>query len=389
MISPLNPNIHNLFITGCYRSGTTVVEKILNMHPRVTVGSQPFPIFYFLVKERFLREHGLERRYPLDHLFLEDGYTGEALRLWLDNAALTAADLERFWDEMTGYTRGLWTPEMLQFRGQIASGSVWTVYRALNTAVAALFPKPDAAFVGSKEILTEEYIPWLLSKGVKVINVVRDPRGMIASLNFRDRDNLTGDHRPILYSLRAWRKSVAFSFGWEAHPGFLWLRYEDLAADPEPMLQRLTGFLRLEDFALDAFKAGIYDQWGKLWKGNSSFDERLGISDASIDKWRRVLPGKVMAFIEACCRPEMTTLGYDFESSESFDESAITGYIEPFPVVHAKFLPGYSVAPKRQQAEIQRWNLLTNVEELTEDEARRWFINRRAYLRLRAMKAVR
>jgi hypothetical protein len=59
-----------LLVTGCYRSGTTLLEKLLHAHPASCVASQPFPVLYAYVKNLFDVSRGLLRRYPLGHRFL-------------------------------------------------------------------------------------------------------------------------------------------------------------------------------------------------------------------------------------------------------------------------------------------------------------------------------
>jgi len=114
-------------------------------------------------------------------LFLEQDYSQAEFYDFLERFEFDTQQLERFFDAMASYEEGLWTPEMLRFRGEIEPGTFWDVYCQLNGCLARLFPKDQIAFLGGKEILSEEYVPFLLSKGTKVIHVVRDPRAMICS----------------------------------------------------------------------------------------------------------------------------------------------------------------------------------------------------------------
>ena len=370
-----------LMVTGCYRSGTTLLEKVLHNHPQVICASQPFPVLYFFVKELFHRAKGLTRRYPLEHLFLEDGYSPEELRRFLEERILTTDELDSFWEQMAAYTQGLWTPEMMQFRGSLKPGCFWDIYAQLNECIRRLFPKNAAKYLGGKEVLVEEYIPHLLRRGVKVVNVIRDPRGMIASLNFRERDNLTGEDRPVLYSLRAWRKSVAISLACEGEPNFLWLRYEDFIRDFTGWMGRLIRFLGIEPYPANAFNEGIYDQWGKLWQGNSSFQDNRGVSDKSLTAFSRKLPREVLAYIETVCLPEMKFLNYERLAIEDFSEAVVADYRDPFARIHFKFASDYSHSPERVEQEVKRYRLLTGEGTLTQDEARRWFINEATFRR--------
>ena len=90
----------DLLVTGFLRSGTTLLDKLLHSHRSICLASQPFPSLYLYLKELFLKELGLERRYPLGHGFLEDGYEPEAFYAFLDRFELTPAHGEAFFDQM-------------------------------------------------------------------------------------------------------------------------------------------------------------------------------------------------------------------------------------------------------------------------------------------------
>ena len=378
----------HLFVTGCFRSGTTLLEKVLHNHQQAIVGSQPFPVLYFDVKRRFLDARQLQRRYPLDHLFLEDAYRRGEFYTFLDQHALSRDDVNAVFDQLEAYTEGLWTPEILQFRDAIEPGLFWGIYRQLNHCVARLFPKEGAVYIGGKEILCEEYLPYLAGKGVKAIVVIRDPRDMITSLNFRERDNLTGANRPVLYSLRAWRKSVALALACEHDTNFLWLRYEDLVERQSECLDRLTRFLGLIPYPPDAFAEGIRDQRGGLWRGNSSFQDVTGLDTASVGQYRRKLPPSVTRYIETVCLPEMRALGYAPHIATDFDPAHLREYRDPFSEMHKSFPKDYSSCPKRIDQEVTRIRMLSQPDLSAEQDIQRWFIDERALSRLREAMAA-
>lgn len=368
----------HLLVTGCYRSGTTVVEKILNMHPTVTLASQPFPVLYILVKELFNRQIGIERRYPLDHLFLEDAYTPEELGAFLETRALGPEDIEEFIRRMRGYTNGLWTPQILDYLGELVPGTFHQLFAQLNGFIQRLLPSPDARYVGGKEVLVEEYAPLLAWRGCRIVFVVRDPRAMIASLNFGDRDNLAGGPRPVLFSARAWRKSVALAL--TAHPtgNSVTVRYEDLVLDRSATLHRLTEFLQIEPCSENFLDQGITDQFGARWRGNSSFFDQSGVSARSLDTWRERLPEPVVHFIEAVCAPEMRLMGYPLCSTGRDRERALDLYRDPFECIHRSFPADYSSNPARIAAERQRLAYLeTGLPDASEQ--RKWFLSPAAW----------
>ncbi|MBU1226751.1 MAG: sulfotransferase [Actinobacteria bacterium] len=374
-----------LLITGAYRSGTTLLEKLLHNHPDLSVAMQPFPVLFFHAKERFLSDRGLEYRYALDHLFLEDRYAPTDLAAFLTGYEMTAAELDALFERLADY--GAYTPGAEDLRDQVAPGGFFDVYYQWDRAVARMLGRADAAWVGNKEIFCEEFIPAFLERGIKVVHIIRDPRDVIASLHFRSRDNQTGDPRPLLFNLRVWRKSAAFALASSGHPAYRHLRYEDLLGETEERLSELTAWLGVPDYLPDAFANGILDQDGSIWRGNSSFSDRSGISRASRGNYRSLVPADTVDYIETLCGPEMISLGYPLEGSGSLSPAALARFEEPSVRVHPLFDPGYSTDPDRLQAESARLShLAPNAPTLGEDEARKWFIAAGAYGALRGIR---
>ncbi|MBV1900484.1 MAG: sulfotransferase [Kordiimonadaceae bacterium] len=372
-----------ILVTGCYRSGTTLVEKILNMHPSITIASQPFPILYFLVKEHFNQSIGTSSRYPLYHLFKETTYTAKQFNDFLLEYILDEDALHQLAIRMGTYTNGLWTPEILTFLNKLTPGTFFSIYSQLNRLIAGLFPAANQHYVGSKEVLIEEYISPLAIAGAKNIVVIRDPRAMITSLNFSERDNLTGNSRPILYSLRAWRKSVALATTAAQQGRACMIRYEDLVLNNRVAIKKITDFLAVTPYAINAFDNGIIDQHGKQWSGNSSFSDQKGISKASLEAYIERLTPLTQHFIEAVCAPEMRLLGYKIPSSSLEQSQALSNYRDPFESAHHNFPTNYSNDENRLKQEKMRLNFLKNG---CYDKAaqREWFITTETYSALRA-----
>lgn len=367
-----------LLITGCYRSGTTLVEKLVNMHPKATVASQPFPVLFFIFKERFNQIMGIKRRYPLDHLFLEDAYSNQDFNKFLRTYSVDKETLREFSLRMRDYTEGLWTPEIIELLGLLEPGTFFDIYNSLLDMIATIYSADEGSVVGTKEVLVEEYTPAMIEHDVKVIFVVRDPRDMITSLNFRVRDNLTGKNRPILYSLRAWRKGIAFAYAAAIRNQGCMVRYEDLVTDQKATMSKITNYLGIDEFNRDAFNSGLVDQSGASWKGNSSFTDQNGISDKSLSTYKKYLPQGVVSFVETVCGPEMKILGYHENDNIDGLEDIIRTYRDPFDSFHGKFSEGYSHNQDRLLMEKER--LITLKRGVVDEKMlRKWFITPEIY----------
>jgi hypothetical protein len=302
-------SVADLFVTGMARSGTTLLEKMLASHPRISLLSQPFPHLFVHAKRRFIESLGLAQPlHPLGHLFQNECYRDSELASFLTGLTLSAARLRQIFEQMADYS-GQWTrPHDLDcvLEGLDRLGFAATI-RALDRRMAH---RERADGYGSKEIRCEEFVPHLLSEGFHCLVVIRDPRDVIASMNFGQGERFVGASRPVLFDLRMWRKSVAYALQHADHPRFHWMRYEDLVSAPADEASRLAAWLGLEPYPVSMFSQGLRDQSGRPWQGNSSYAGQTAIHADSVGAYRRCLDADWLRYIETVCFPEMRRLGY-------------------------------------------------------------------------------
>jgi hypothetical protein len=361
------------------RSGTTLLDKLLDNHRRLSLLSQPFPLLFVEVKRRFLRQlEAAEVSYPLGDLFLEDRYREEDLRRFLDGFVISRADLRELCDssDYSGqYTR--FSPERLdQAVRRIEPGNAARVLAQLYRWLAA---DEDADWFGGKETLWEEILPFLLEHGFAAVLILRDPRDVLASLNHGRGPDYAGRLKPTLFNLRNWRKSVAYALHLEQHPRFLWLRYEDLVHRPAESLARITELLKVEPFAEVSTRGPIRGQDGQPWTGNSSHTVQVGIDSGSVGRHQELLPPGVARYVEAASWPELRCLGYRVELEWAQIPTTLRDFVDPYPVVRPELL-GYAGAPARREEELHRHELLLRGGA---DGTRAYFLFEDVYERLR------
>lgn len=371
-----------VLVTGCYRSGTTLLEKLLHSHPQVAIGAQPFSPLFWVAMEKFHASMGITRRYPLGHLFGERGYGPKARDAFLDRLELSARDLDRLFSELDS-SEDFASSKIRALRDRIEPGSFSLVLRQFLELLTELYPKEGGRVVGAKEIVCEEFMPFLLAHGHACILIIRDPRDVVASAHFRERGEYTGDQRPVLNTLRLWRKSVAFATGLEGTAGFSWLRYEDLVADPARSMFALTSDLGLEELSSSTFDGELQDQSGEVWRANSSFESHVGVSQGSVGSYRARLSNPVVRYIETLCLPEMRLIGYEADLATTFDPEVVRSYRDPFEETHSRFGSGYSHAPGRVEAEIARIEGIAS-RELSADETQATYLFARTHAALRS-----
>lgn len=370
-----------IFITGTYRSGTTLADKLLSSHPNGFVASQPFPFLYYDLMKLYNVEAGLSNfPYPIHPAFVSDFNPG-VFQEFLDGRDISNSFISKSLSGMRGYS-GCGTPEIFDLAENMTGGQFLKVYRELCHLLAKTMHQGAPGFIGAKEIIGEDFMPVLLRAGIKVLLLVRDPRDIILSANFSaGKHAYMGNIRPILYTLQMWRKSVSYAIEYGESPDLLILRYEDLVKHPFEKLDEIADFMDVDHFDREHFRQGIYDQYGKLWKGNSSFTNFQFIDASSSGRYKTELTQGVIDYINSVCSPELKFLGY--RDTAAFNQEVISGFREPDYPVHKLFDADYSSSAWSVKKEIMRHKLL--VEDSPDpDEVLKYFLFKNAYVKLKS-----
>jgi hypothetical protein len=342
---PVTRRLH-LLVTGTYRSGTTLAERLLDNLADGFCAPQPFPYLYLEAKRRFLTEMGIAvHRYPIGTGFHDPLHRPDELADFLRSHVLGRPDIEHAFDAMRDYS-GAQSPELADVIGDISPGPLGDVVRSLHDALAQL-RSPSAVVVGSKEILLEEFIPTFRDAEIGVPLVIRDPRATVASTFGPAAAAWSGRVRPLLHTILLWRKSVAYSLRYRE--GVAAMRLEDLVAEPESTLRRALHALgaTIDVRAPDALLGAD----GNVWPVNTSFPDgatppgsRFGLSD------------RQLAYVEALTRPEMLALGYEpLTEPVAFEEALDCFMPDDDPGrSHPDFDPDISTDPERLDLERRR-----------------------------------
>ncbi len=303
-----------LFITGMLRTGTTLLDKLLNSHPDITIASQPYFNLFLYVKEKYNKNNNYNGM-PLPAYFCEPSYLRENLADYLNNLKLSQKDISVL-QKIIPKGNYRWSLAIDANRlKNLRPGLFFSVLKTCTEIIENVYGKPGSVYTGFKEVLCEEFIPYFLGKGYKCVIICRDPRSVISSLSSGRYEGYVGKRRPILMDIRNWRKSVAFAISLLDNPDFLMVRYEDLVRFPGKELQKITDFLGLNPFDKKILENPIKDQDGSVWRGNSSFSEKRCIDSSSVEKWKESLSQDEISLIEYCSMGEMAWLGYRFETS--------------------------------------------------------------------------
>jgi hypothetical protein len=249
--------------------------------------------------------------------------------------------------------------QMTKVRFNILKKDNYTFLEVFDLLLKSNLEKEDVYSFGSKEIMCEEFIPYLLKNGTKIIVIIRDPRDVVSSVNYPQKEKYLGNKKPTLFVLRGWRRTIDYIKNLEDSKNIAYVRYEDLVATPYKILAKITNFLGTTPFEKNHFEKGIYDRDGKLWKANTSFDTQTSfISSNSVGGYKNVLSDDEINYIESICKNEMNLMGYSFDTQPNKE---IIKTFKDYGVEESEHLDkDFSSLKENIEREIQRYDANTN-----------------------------
>lgn len=285
-----------LIVGGCPRSGTTLLRAILDNHPEIAIPPETnFVLPGWHERSRFGDLRRPEQRRAAAEWILAPGERGgRRIRGEVphDEAVERVAAAAPTLGSLFAACFALYAERT----GKVRWGDKRPRYAMWIGTVFALFP--DARFV----------------------NVVRDPRGAVASqipMGWDEPDvALAG-------SLANWEASIervdAFARGLRPDQ-LLDVRYEDLVRWPERELERICAFA-----GLDTGEEAIAATLSAPRQGRRSTPEAVGepISAAPIASWRERLSPADAALVEHVVAPYLERFGYRPEAGAAFDPAAL------------------------------------------------------------------
>jgi Flp pilus assembly protein TadD len=191
-----------LFITGFPRSGTTMVEQTLSMHPRIAAGGELAALHEVLYKARGLLGSSLNYPGALQELMVADRRHG-----------------------------------LMMMRDDY-----------LNNALPNVTPKSGAVWFTDKALQREAHIPLmsLLFPASAIINVVRHPLDSILSVFSLQLPDALGYSLTLEKAAHFYRQNAETAEQWRLtlpSVRLLTVRYEDILADQEAEVARMLAFI--------------------------------------------------------------------------------------------------------------------------------------------------
>jgi len=338
-------------ITGMARSGTTLLDRMLNSHPQISAISQPLPKLYRFIKAAFLDKMGYENdHYVLGDLFLENRYSRKDFLEFLNTYTWSKTAVQEVLESMKGWsgqTHKVNEDYLLSFDKPLSLADFY------NYFLKEYKGKGNIA-VGTKEIIIEEFIEYYLQEGVKIILIIRDPRDVLTSLNFGKGPEYGGVHRPTLFHLRNWRKSISIANTFMHHPSFYLVKYEDLIRQPIEEMNGISDFLGVLNSNNSIAGERLLNSDGSVWQGNSSTGEFSGVNSSNSKKYKKYLSAQTIEYVEHICKFEMQLHGYELENKNP----SADGFHEPFVIGDCGLDKAMSTRSDELSKELHRTHML-------------------------------
>lgn len=276
-------DIEPIFVVGAPRSGTTLLQLILNAHPDVAIHGE---IHFF---DAILQ---LKAEIPA----FEDQ---ENLRSFFEQ--LGRANALRY---IPGFEQRLMTVQ--KRLEQSASPSYELFFRLLMEVFAE---ESGAGRCGEKTPQNIRYLPELVEvfPRAKIVHIVRDPRDVVASL-------LTMPWAPdsVLLNSLKWKIDMLYMRDFLQTGGMVHeFHYEDLVAEPEPTLHALCHFIGIDwhPAMLEFNRSADTQIQDEPWKSGT----RRELNASAVAGWKKKLGPSEARVIQIFSSPFLEHYGYTSE----------------------------------------------------------------------------
>ncbi|HUW28689.1 MAG TPA: sulfotransferase [Sulfuriferula sp.] len=276
-----------IFIVGCPRSGTTLLQFMLRAHPRISLPTGESHFFIPMYRNRHAYGN-LDNVASIENLLTEiytrsTGFFDEDMPgITFDATALANEFRERGINSVEGIIAAVFEKNALG-EGKVRWGDKTPYYALHLPTILEMFP--DA----------------------QVIHLIRDGRGVAWSLMDRRHDFRVYN---AYIAAKYWQQYVEAARNSGCKLGrqiYLEIRYEDLLEAPDKQLQKICEFLG------EAYSPALLE-----YEKPSETTHTLlhkPVQKDNIDKWRRLMTKSQIKIFEAGAGDTLTSFGYELVTS--------------------------------------------------------------------------
>lgn len=281
-----------IYITGTFRSGSTLISQILNANPNVS-------LTYDTVK--FLR-FSYNKYNPITE--------PKNLRNLISDIHHRIFKRHKISINITA---------ILHHFAKISSYSYAEVYNEVMKQNS--FYTPNTIW-GEKENLSWRSIPdfYQMFPNGRVLHIVRDPRGVLSS--WKSFTHAPGfDYLDMVFNcIDSMQHARTYQKKYKDKRYYV-LRYEDLVAHTETEVRSLCSQIEIEyhDDMINAAK--FTDRAGNPWTNNSEFTKKMdSITADAVNTWKKKLDISEISFTEYFCSEMMASFAYKKQFQKFSDE---------------------------------------------------------------------
>ena len=198
--------MQKFFVSGMFRSGTTLIARVLNSNEHITCASDPFAPLFKSFRNAILSDEDVEfdPRSPLDDYYFSRKKLSH-LHL-VKNATLQTKcsinDLVQLRKDIVVAAKP-YSPKIIDHINNLRGSNYFELFESAYDILRDSYGTNESKIYGFKEVWTNEFAHVLADelKDTKVIHVVRDPRSVFLS----NLSSNTGAYPPI-FLCRQWRK---------------------------------------------------------------------------------------------------------------------------------------------------------------------------------------
>ncbi|WP_285906087.1 sulfotransferase family protein [Pseudodesulfovibrio pelocollis] len=336
----MNPNtLQTVFLSGMFRSGTTLTGRLLHAHPRIALASDGlFPFFKFL-RNAIASRHGADIpegfESPLaDYAFGRQADVFRAVQQADLHLPLKEADRAELLARIATWCaeHPQYSPLLAPRAGSAGGATYAELLEELLTLIREEYGDRATGIVGFKEVWATEFVPALARTfpEMRFVCLVRDPRAVFASKKFRMAQY------PPVFMARQWRKIAALAYWYGHDPALsgrvLTLRFEDVITEPAAVSRKMCDFLDIEWHPAMTDLSSFVNGLNLPWFQNSAFGRGGTAFDTStLGRWQSSLSEGEIALVDYLCAPEMGLFGY--EPVHGPDADATRRMLDDPPVV--------------------------------------------------------
>ena len=315
-----------ILVTGLYRSGTTLLQKILDMHPEINIiEGGVFPFFKSLdcLFLKYSDSNIIDRPLCIEPQISDQDYKDIFDKVNFNKSnifeLMTKIRMRIDKGSKTDYARMCPTSKWFDYLESIIhQGNSKKILEKIYESIHLYRGSRPVTYTGFKECLLDQFIEPLINcykDRIKIVQLIRDPRAILASRNYGFFSDIRteGKKHPLLLVAYMWRNSVRYKniLTVKYPDNFYSVKYESLINNNYGVVKDICKFLIVEFFPFLLDHNKFKDENGDSWKANTSFKQKsTGFLTASLIKWMKILPRDTLGAIEYLCAPEMLQAGY-------------------------------------------------------------------------------